>query len=77
MQDTLNSSLEGDRVAKTGDYYILNCTEYPSVLVECGFLSNPEEEKLLATAVYQEKVAYTLFCAIHSLFGGQSEHIHS
>ena len=77
VQDTLNSSLEGDRVAKTGDYYILNCTEYPSVLVECGFLSNPEEEKLLATAVYQEKVAYTLFCAIHSLFGGQSEHIHS
>ena len=77
LQDTLNSSLEGDRVAKTGDYYILNCTEYPSILVECGFLSNPEEEKLLVTAVYQEKVAYTLFCAIHSLFGGQSEHIHS
>ena len=77
VQDTLNSSLEGDRVAKTGDYYILNCTEYPSILVECGFLSNPEEDKLLATAVYQEKVAYTLFCAIHSLFGGQSEHIHS
>lgn len=77
VQGTLNSALEGDRVAKTGDYYILNCTEYPSVLVECGFLSNPEEEKLLVTAVYQEKVAYTLFSAIHSLLGGQSEHIHS
>lgn len=77
VQGTLNSALEGDRVAKTGDYYILNCTEYASVLVECGFLSNPEEEKLLVTAVYQEKVAYTLFSAIHSLLGGQSEHIHS
>ena len=41
----------------TGDYFILNCSDYPSVIVECGFLSNPEEERLLVTKEYQKKVA--------------------
>ena len=41
----------------SGDYYILNCTEYPSVICECGFLSNPEDEKLLTNDEFQQKVA--------------------
>ena len=52
-----------------GDYYILNCSEYPSVLCECGFLSNSKEENLLITASYQEKVAYTIYSAVNSVFG--------
>lgn len=44
-----------------GDYYILNCSPYPSVIAECGFLSNPQEEALLVTEEYRDKVAYTLF----------------
>lgn len=32
--------------ALAGDYYVLNCSDYPSVIVECGFLSNPEDEAL-------------------------------
>lgn len=40
-----------------GDYYVLNCSDYPSVIVECGFLSNAEDEALLVTAEYQQKVA--------------------
>lgn len=55
------------RTAAIGDYYILKCTEYPSVLCECGFLSNPEEENKLITAVYQKKVAYTIFSAVDPL----------
>ena len=39
-----------------GDYYILNCNEYPAVIVECGFLSNPEDEALLCSDEYQEKL---------------------
>jgi len=77
MQGTLNTALGNERVAKTGDYYIVNCTDFPSVIVECGFLSNPEEEKLLVTAAYQEKVAYSVFSAVHSIFGTESEHEHS
>ncbi len=45
----------------TGDYYILNCSKYPSVIAECGFLSNPEDEALLVTDEYQENIAYAIF----------------
>lgn len=47
-----------------GDYYLLNCSDYPSVIAECGFLSNPEEEALLVTEEYQDKIAYSLFKGI-------------
>ena len=47
-----------------GDYYILNCTEYPSVIAECGFLSNPTDEALLVTEEFQSELAYSLFTGI-------------
>lgn len=40
-----------------GDYYILNCSDYPSVIVECGFLSNAEDEALLLNNDYRDKMA--------------------
>ncbi len=40
-----------------GDYYILNCSDYPSVIAECGFLSNAEDEALLVTQEYRKKIA--------------------
>ncbi|MGN0796161.1 MAG: N-acetylmuramoyl-L-alanine amidase [Christensenellales bacterium] len=43
--------------ALKGDYYILQCTDYPSALVECGFLSSPLDEALLITDEYQNKMA--------------------
>ena len=52
--------------ALTGDYYILNCTSYPSVICECGFLSNPDDEALLITDEYQDKIAYTIFKGVIS-----------
>ena len=51
------------RIVMAGDYYILNCTDKPAVIVECGFLSNGEDEALLITSKYQEKLAYNIFCA--------------
>lgn len=50
--------------ASVGDYYILNCTSYPSVLVECGYISNPEEEALLNTAEYRQKLMHSVFSGI-------------
>lgn len=65
MKGVLKGALpESDRTIKSGDYYILQCTEYPSLLIECGFLSNAEDEKLLVTAVYQEKVAYAIYAGV-------------
>ncbi len=39
-----------------GDYYILNCSDYPSVIVECGFLSNAQDEALLMSGQYRAKL---------------------
>jgi len=68
VQNALNDIEEAVRSFSplSGDYYILNCTEYPSIIVECGFLSNAEDEKLLSDDVYQEKLAYTIFKGIIS-----------
>lgn len=44
------------RPPSSGDYYILGSCG-PALLVECGFLSNPQEEMLLASEEYQERLA--------------------
>lgn len=51
-----------------GTSYLLDHISHPSVLVECGFLSNPEECRLLATEGYQRKLATVLFCAITDFY---------
>ena len=45
-----------ERQAMAGDYFILQL-EAPSALVECGFISNAAEEKLLLTPAYQVRLA--------------------
>ena len=58
------------RVAKVDEssIYILKDAKTPSVLVECGFLSNAEEEKLLLTDEYQNKVAYAIYKGIKEYY---------
>lgn len=53
-----------DYSALKGDYYILNCSPYPTVIAECGFLSNPTDEALLITEEFQSELAYSLFTGI-------------
>ena len=60
----INNLPSARKSANSGDYYILKTSEIPCSLVECGFLSNPEEEELLITDNYQSKVAYAIFCGI-------------
>jgi N-acetylmuramoyl-L-alanine amidase len=65
IQDTFNKScLYTNRKAAPGDYFILQCTAYPSVLLECGFLSNASDEKLLQSAQYQKILAQIITKAI-------------
>jgi N-acetylmuramoyl-L-alanine amidase len=45
---------------KEANFYVLRKTAMPAVLVELGFLSNPEEEKLLADGIFQSKCAETI-----------------
>lgn len=58
IQATLNAMPECVKQTSPlkGDYYILNCNEYPTVIVECGFLSNEEDEALLLSKEYREKL---------------------
>ncbi len=48
-----------ERAAMAGDYYVLR-SAIPSALVECGFLSNAEEERLLRDPAYQERIAQSI-----------------
>ena len=58
-------------VKENTNYYILKKTELPSALVECGFLSNLEEEKKLNTEEYQQKVAWAIYVGIMNYFEQQ------
>lgn len=44
------------------DIYLLNNCQNPAVLVECGFLSNPEETAKLNNPEYQKQMAFTIYC---------------
>ena len=44
--------------------YLIYHAPIPALLVECGFLSNPEEAYLLTTPDYQKKVAFTIFSGL-------------
>ncbi|MCC5910523.1 MAG: N-acetylmuramoyl-L-alanine amidase [Clostridiaceae bacterium] len=48
--------------------YVLRETEMPAVLTEIGFLTNPEEEALLATEAYKQLAAEAMFQAITTYF---------
>lgn len=57
IQDGLNEViLQRKYQPLVGDYYILNCSPAVSVLIECGFLSNEEDERLLNTSEYRSKL---------------------
>ena len=59
IQERLNKDLEVKKPLshKEGNYYIVKSGAAPAVIVECGFLSNPEEEVLLGKEFYQIKIA--------------------
>ncbi len=52
------------KVKASDSIYILKNNNMPGVLVECGFLSNYEEERLLDDEHYQEKIAWSKFVGI-------------
>jgi len=60
---------------KTGDYYILNNSYYTSILIECGFISNPEEEKLLNTDEYKIMFVDAVAKGVGLYFGCVSENV--
>ena len=55
-------------IKPSDDIYVLKENEIPSVLIECGFLSNEKEAKLLVDEKYQEKIAWSIYVGIQKYF---------
>lgn len=69
VQTSLCQSFDNAReYVSVGDYFVLNYSSIPSVLVECGFLSNPQEETNLKSDDYCQKFCYSLLVGILSYF---------
>ncbi len=71
IQAKLNDAIqkENKRVAmKLDTVYIMKHVEIPISIVECGFLSNPEEEKQLLDDTYQNRLAWGIYNGIEEFF---------
>ena len=75
MAETIQRALlmadeENTRQAKGNDtYYLLKRTEVPTIIVECGFLSNPQEAEKLTEDGYQKKLAQAITSGIIACVG--------
>jgi len=58
--------------AKMGPFYVLVGAEMPAVLVECGFLSNADEARLLSAPGYQQAIADGIAAAALHYFNGDA-----
>jgi len=52
------------RGVKQAPFYVISRTNMPSILVECGFLTNPKEEDYLQTDQGQNQIAMSIFEAV-------------
>lgn len=76
IQDELKRVVDQDndrKIKPRDDIYLLKNTTMPSVLIECGFLSNEKESKLLADSKYQDKVAWAIYVGIQKYLGQIAE----
>ncbi len=76
IQKEMNVELNGDNPKTQSvneSYYILKETKVPAVICETGFLSNPEEVKLLSTTEYQDRVAWSIYVGTINYFNELSK----
>lgn len=61
-----NLQPENNRLNKASDdsYYLLYKASVPSIMVECGFMSNIDENKKLQDSEYQNDIAYSILTGI-------------
>lgn len=68
LQNQLNGLYAKERVkprnAMPAQYFMLECTTAPSVLIECGFLSSAADETLLSSAAFQQRLAKSIAAGI-------------
>jgi N-acetylmuramoyl-L-alanine amidase len=78
IQDNVRTLIQPDntRQIKRADsslFLLYNNTVNPAVLVECGFISNPEEAALLQEEDYQDRMAFTICCSLLQFYNNQGQ----
>ena len=71
LQEELNASIQKENkreALKITGKYIIEHVEIPIAIIECGFLSNPEEEQLLQQNEYQNRLAWGIYNGIMDYF---------
>ncbi len=71
IQEELIRVLNSDNkrsVLTKDDVFMIKGLDIPAVLVECGFLSNPQEEQNLNDPSYQQKVAWSIYVGLQRYF---------
>jgi len=61
------------REAKPGDYFILNNAKIPAVIVEIGFITSPEEARLMQDPSYQNKLAWAIYAGVVKYYADKLE----
>ena len=61
------------KIKSTNDIYLIKDNEIPSTLIECGFLSNDKEAKLLNDEEYQDQIAWAIYVGIQKYFSGTEQ----
>ncbi len=68
QRKVLNAGGLNDRGIVPANFYVLKHTKMPSALIELAFISNPDEENLLNSPPYQQKLAQGLADGLESFF---------
>ena len=72
--DALCTALgQKSRLANPGNNYVTRIPSAPSVLVECGFLSNPEDERNLTDPDFQQLLADAIADGVLAWFESQND----
>lgn len=74
MQSRFVSYLQPENTRETKlcgpELYLCHYCDNPTVMIECGFLSNPDEAGRLINEAYQKQVAFTIFSGLNEFVGG-------
>ena len=76
IQENLNKNIEKEndrQIMPISNIYIMDNVKIPSVIVECGFLSNPEECEALKTEEYQNKIVWGIYLGLQEYFLNKGE----
>lgn len=70
LQEKFNNYLGNTNrnIVSRNDVYLLNRINIPCCLIECGFMSNPDEFELLQKEEYQYKLAFAILLGINDFF---------